>query len=307
MAAQCGALTGVHSVGRLDVASTTPARPSVTNASHHTTLSGLATRPCEKSGLKITPIRAFADNYIWCLTDDDSRQAAVVDPGDAAPVLAHLQAQNLSLAAILITHHHRDHTGGIARLSQAFPGIPVYGPANESIAGVTHPLGEGDTVRLEAPAASFRVMDVPGHTAGHIAYLGDNALFCGDTLFAGGCGRVFDGTMAQLAESLARIARLPAETLIYCAHEYTVDNLGFAKWVEPDNPAVLARDESALAMAEAGQPTVPSTLQLELDTNPFLRCEAESVRAAAQRRNPAAQTYAEVFAEIRRWKDSEYD
>ncbi len=255
----------------------------------------------------VTPIRAFSDNYIWCLRDDDSNAAVVVDPGDAAPVLRYLDAHDLRLNGVLITHHHGDHTGGIRPLRARFPDMPVYGPARERIAGVTVGLGEGDRVDFDAPALSFEVMDVPGHTAGHIAYYGHGALFCGDTVFGAGCGRVFDGSIEALADSLARIARLPADTLMYCAHEYTVDNLGFAKWVEPDNPDILERDRQAMALAEAGRPTVPSTLQLELATNPFLRCDAEAVRQAAARRRPGISGYREVFAEIRHWKDSEYD
>lgn len=257
--------------------------------------------------LSVTPIRAFSDNYIWCLQNDDAPGAVVVDPGDAEPVLRYLDAHDLGLNGILITHHHGDHTGGIQRLASRYPGIPVYGPAKERIAGVTHKLGEGDRVTFDAPALAFDVLDVPGHTAGHIAYLGHGALFCGDTVFAAGCGRVFDGDIESLADSIARIARLPEETLLYCAHEYTVDNLGFAKWVEPDNPAIAERDRQALALAEAGKPTVPSTLQLELATNPFLRCDTDAVKAAARRRRPGVSTYREIFAEIRHWKDSEYD
>ncbi len=258
--------------------------------------------------LIVTPIRAFADNYIWALGTETSDTVAVVDPGDARPVLVWLETQGKKLGAILITHFHSDHTGGIAALRDAFPDAVVYGPAGERIAGLTDRVGEGDVVALPALDARFAVMEVPGHTAGHIAYHGHGMLFCGDTLFACGCGRVFDGTFEQLARSLLRIAGLPPETLLYCAHEYTIDNIGFAKWVEPDNPVLLQRERDDMARAEQGIPTVPSTLQLELDTNPFLRLREPAVVAAAQTRmaEPSDDPVA-VFTALRQWKDREYD
>ncbi len=258
--------------------------------------------------LIIKPIRAFSDNYIWVLAAASSDLVAVVDPGDARPVLEWLQRSGKHLGAIMITHFHSDHTGGIAGLLEAFPEIPVYGPAREQIAGITHRLSEGDEVELGFLSAAFSVLDVPGHTAGHIAYLGHDVLFCGDTVFAAGCGRVFTGTFEQLANSLLRISRLPPETRLYCAHEYTLDNIGFAKWVEADNPALLQRESEVLAKAEKGIPTVPSTLAIELETNPFLRLTEQTVVAAAQQHmaelsdDPVA-----VFTALRQWKDREYD
>jgi hydroxyacylglutathione hydrolase len=258
--------------------------------------------------LNVSPVRAFADNYIWLIKDPARRYAAIVDPGDAQPVLHTLREQEISPVAILITHHHADHIGGIQKLRTAYPTLPVYGPASEPIPQITYPLREGDTVVLGKLALSFRIMDVPGHTAGHIVYYGEGALFCGDTLFAAGCGRVFSGTFEQLHHSLSRIAQLPGDTLAYCAHEYTVDNLGFAKWVEAENPDILHRDEQALALQEQGIPTVPSRLDLERQTNPFLRFDVPEVICAAENKaERRLKTGAEVFTVLRRWKDTEYD
>ena len=258
--------------------------------------------------LEIFPVPAFNDNYIWMICDAGRRHAAIVDPGDAGPVLSALKAQGIEPVAILITHHHGDHVGGVSALKQRYPRLPVYGPAQERIPGMTDPLADGDRVVLPEIGAEFEVLDVPGHTAGHIAYYGHGALFCGDTLFAGGCGRVFDGTHEQLADSLQRIAALPGHTQVYCAHEYTLDNIGFGKWVEPDNGALLQREEQALALRHDGEPTVPSTVAVELATNPFLRLAEPGVVAAAEKRaGHALKTPREVFFVIRQWKDREYD
>ena len=178
--------------------------------------------------MKIIPVPAFEDNYIWLICD--GRYAAVVDPGDAEPVLGHLSRHGLRLAAILITHHHGDHTGGIEALLR-HAAVPVYGPRKENIPGITNPVGTGDTVRLPELGVEFAVLDVPGHTAGHIAYYGANSLFCGDTLFTCGCGKLFEGTPAQMHASLQKFAALPDDTQVYCAHEYTLENIRFAKKV----------------------------------------------------------------------------
>ena len=258
--------------------------------------------------LQVTPVRAFDDNYIWMLFTAGSDQAVAVDPGDETPVLDWLQVQGKRLAAILITHHHYDHTGGVPELVEAYPDIPFYGPARESIRGVNHPVGEGDNISLEWAGEILQVLDVAGHTAGHVAYLGAGSLFCGDTLFAAGCGRVFDGSFEQLAASLQRIAGLPAETRIYCAHEYTLDNLGFAAWVEPESEAVQQRISREQAKRQSGVPTLPSSLELELLTNPFLRTDIPEVKAAAEK--AAARILSDhtaVFTALRQWKDREYD
>ena len=258
--------------------------------------------------LDISPIPAFSDNYIWLLRRQGSDLVAVVDPGEAAPVLQMLSSNQLNLGAVLITHHHGDHTGGVHALKKAFPDAAIYGPAREQVAGVTHPVGEGDRVSVPGLDVDLRVMDVPGHTAGHVAYYGEGALFCGDTLFAAGCGRVFDGTMADLSASLEHIAQLPADTLIYCAHEYTLDNLGFAEWVEPESGAVQQRLKETQGLRANSRPTVPSRLALELETNPFLRTQVPGVVQMAQKQagRPLSDRAA-VFEVLRSWKDREYD
>jgi len=254
----------------------------------------------------IIPIPAFADNYIWALVR--GTRCAVVDPGDAAPVIAFLELRKLTLDAILLTHHHADHTGGVAELS-ARRSVPVYGPAVEHIAGVTHPLNDGDRVLLpQLVAAPFSVIAVPGHTRGHIAYFSGDILFCGDTLFAAGCGRIFEGTARQLHDSLARLAALPQTTRVYCTHEYTLSNLRFALAADPDNETLVARSFSAQEQRARGEPTLPSTIGLELETNPFLRCDHASVirsaRASANLPDAPESNEVEVFALLREWKNS---
>lgn len=258
--------------------------------------------------MQVIPVPAFTDNYIWLISNEERKQVAIVDPGDAAPVLAELQRRDMQPLAILITHHHRDHVGGIDALLEAYPGLPVYGPASEMIPHITRALGEGQQVHLEQLGLEFAVLDLPGHTAGHIAYYGEGSLFCGDTLFGNGCGRVFDGTLEDLHHSLHRIAQLPADTLVYCTHEYTVDNIGFAKWVEPDNPLLDARLEECWELLDSGRATVPFELGREFDTNPFLRTHIPEVIARAEEiAGRATHTPADVFAVLRIWKDSEYD
>ncbi len=258
--------------------------------------------------LCIEPIPAFDDNYIWLLNRPGSEACVVVDPGDDDPVRELLQACGLRLEAILVTHKHGDHVGGIAGLKAVWPDAPVYGPAHENIRTVEHRLQGGDVVGLEGLALDLDVLDVPGHTEGHIAYYTPGALFCGDTLFACGCGRVFSGTFGQLSESLRSLAELPVNTRVYCAHEYTLDNIGFAKWVEPDNPDLAVREERVRALREADRPSVPSTLGEELLTNPFMRTDQPEVIAAAERwAGRKLSTPVEVFTAVRTWKDKEYD
>ncbi len=262
--------------------------------------------------LDIVPIYAFSDNFIWLTRGPNSRSAVVVDPGDANPVLERLAKEDLDLAAILITHKHGDHVGGIRQLLEHRPGIPVYGPASEPIPDITHRLGDGDRLVLDAIETEFTVLDVPGHTEGHIAYFAGRkehgVLFCGDTLFSVGCGRVFSGTHKQLHDSLMRISELPENTRAYCAHEYTLDNIGFAKWVEPDNPALLERQREAFEQLDDGADTVPSRIATERATNPFLRVNEESVIAAAERHaGRPMRDSRDTFKTIRTWKDNKYD
>lgn len=250
--------------------------------------------------MQIEAIPAFEDNYIWALRQDG--EAVVVDPGEAAPVLRFLARSGDRLAAILVTHRHADHIGGIAELVSHHP-LPVFGPMLEAGEVVTRPLRDGD--RLTVLGNDFTVLHLPGHTLGHIAYYRPGMLFCGDVLFGAGCGRVFEGTLEQMHASLARIAALPAETLIYCAHEYTQSCLRFAARVEPDNPAIARRSERVAQKQAQGEPSVPSTLAEELETNPFLRWQAPGVIAAARRwLGHAPQDDAETFAAIRLWRDS---
>ena len=253
----------------------------------------------------IIPIPAFADNYVWLLRE--GRAAVVVDPGDAAPVQAYLDREGLDLAAIVATHHHGDHVGGVEALV-ARRHVPVYGPARESIPARTRGLREGDAIVLDALGLELLVLDVPGHTAGHIAYIGRvadaPALFCGDTLFAAGCGRIFEGTPATMWTSLQKLAALDPATRVFCAHEYTLANLRFAAAVEPANVALAQRHARDAALRDRGRPTVPSTIADELATNPFLRAGEPAVRAAAEAHaGHRLDGAVAVFAALRAWKN----
>ncbi|MGE5386559.1 MAG: hydroxyacylglutathione hydrolase [Betaproteobacteria bacterium] len=251
--------------------------------------------------LEIDFIPAFQDNYIWLLRN--GQDAAVVDPGDATPVNWRLQAEALSLKAILVTHHHADHQGGVPALVETRGVSTVFGPANESITACNRPVSGGDV--LSVLGVEFTVIDVPGHTAGHIAYSIPGAVFCGDTLFGAGCGRLFEGTPAQMAASLAKLAALPDDTLVYCAHEYTEANLRFAMAVEPDNADISERAARCAFERLRGRPTVPTTIGAEKRTNPFLRCHEPAVLAAARRQNPATTADpVSVFTTLREWKNN---
>ena len=258
--------------------------------------------------LAVTTVPAFDDNYLWLVhAPADPRQVLVVDPGDAAAVEAALRAQGLVLAGILVTHHHGDHVGGVQALV-AGAALPVFGPGNEDIEGITHPVQGGARVELPALGLSFAVLDVPGHTRGHIAYAGHGAVFCGDTLFSGGCGRLFEGTPAQMYASLGALAALPPETQVYCAHEYTASNLRFALAVEPDNAALVAYTAEVAALRAAGQATVPTTVARERAINPFLRTTEPAVRAAAagfavEAGLNAANDDIATLAALREWKN----
>ena len=251
--------------------------------------------------LEIVPVKAFKDNYIWTLRD--GKHAAVVDPGDARPVIEYLTREKLDLVAILATHHHADHVGGIPALLERGR-VPVYGPRGEPIETLTRAVGEGDTVTIPELGVSFAVLDIPGHTRAHIAYYGAECLFCGDTLFACGCGRVFEGTPEQMYASLEKLRALPDSTKVYCGHEYTLANIGFARGVEPGNRALDAREARDRGLREAGKPTLPTTLGEEKATNPFLRClEPAVVDSANKYLGARAADPVRVFAAIRDWKN----
>ena len=254
--------------------------------------------------MKLLPLPAFQDNYLWLL--QDGQRALVVDPGDAEPVLAGLRQAAARLDAILVTHHHGDHTGGVQAL-RAATGATVYGPASEAIPLPFEPVRGGDTVT--ALGLTWQVIDVPGHTAGHVAYFSPNVggtplLFCGDTLFSGGCGRLFEGTPAQMLASLDRLAALPGATRVCCAHEYTLSNLRFARAVEPGNDNLIPYLSHCEALRSQHRPTLPSTIGQERQINPFLRTrEPEVVRAAQAFNGADPGDEAEVFAAIRQWKN----
>jgi len=253
--------------------------------------------------LQVTPVPAFADNYIWLIhSPRDLRKVVAVDPGDAAPVYRALADQSLQLSGILLTHHHNDHVGGVASLLQQHS-VPVFGPASERIPGNPRLMREGDHSTFDELQLDFRVLDIPGHTAGHIAYTGHGAVFCGDTLFSAGCGRLFEGTAEQMVGSLAKLASLPDETQIYCGHEYTVANLRFSLAVEPENGATAEYLEECQAKRSRHEATVPSNLRRERNVNPFLRCDRKSVIRAAEARAGRGLNSTEVFAVIREWKD----
>jgi len=291
--------------------------------------------------MHLQALPALADNYIWMLSAAEGGRALIVDPGEAAPVLSAVD-HGLMPAAVLLTHHHNDHIGGTQALLRRWPDLPVIAPHDDRIAMATRRVGDGDRVELEG--WRFAVIGLPGHTLSHIAFylapgrrsdVGDSdgdgdgdghsgggssvhradvgplpagqtagLLFCGDTLFSLGCGRLFEGSPAQMVASLARLAALPGDTRICCGHEYTLSNADFARVVEPANPALQRRTEEAQAMRDAGRPTLPSSLASELACNPFLRCDQPAVQmAVAQRLGCAPRDALETFAELRRWKD----
>src|SRR5580693_41356 len=256
--------------------------------------------PIHASPINVRPVRAFSDNYIWLIDSPRAHGRVVaVDPGDAEPVIAELQRSGASLAAILLTHHHPDHIGGVPELLRRWA-VPVIGPDDPRIAQRTLTVHEGRRCDLPDMGLSFEILQVPGHTLSHIAFWGHNALFCGDTLFSAGCGRMFEGTPTQMNASLIKLRNLPPQTRMYCGHEYTAANLRFALTVDPANGAAIDYQQRVLSLRAQDQPTLPSTMDLETRVNPFLRCDDPKVAAAAAAHaGTAPQGEAEVFGVLR--------
>ncbi|WDE02965.1 hydroxyacylglutathione hydrolase [Thalassomonas viridans] len=257
----------------------------------------------------ITGIKAFTDNYIWSIASNASNEIALVDPGDARVCIEFIEKNELQLTSILITHHHHDHVGGIKALvnycrQQGWP-LTVYGPAREKLPHCDVRLAEGDTVDLKAQGLILKVMDVPGHTAGHIAYTDGQVLFCGDTLFSGGCGRLFEGSPAQMLASLQKLAALPHHTRVYCTHEYTSANLEFALTIEPDNTELRAYREQTRQLREQDKATLPSSIGLEKAINPFLRCHQANIQEnVVPEHSPGENLTLAAFTRVRQQKDN---
>ncbi|HEU5280482.1 MAG TPA: hydroxyacylglutathione hydrolase [Gammaproteobacteria bacterium] len=255
--------------------------------------------------LTIIPINALKDNYIWVGVNEALGEAFVVDPGDAAPVLDFLASHALRLIGILITHKHSDHTGGIGELLAVYPNTPVYAHAIENIPFTTHDVQHDEIITIDRWNLSFTVMHIPGHTLGHVAYYAHPVLFSGDTLFGAGCGRIFEGTADQMFDSLNKLAGLPDDTLVYCGHEYTLANLHFAQQVEPANEGILHRIKLSENLRLNNQPTLPSTMALEIQTNPFLRCQQTGVALSVEKHIGQPLTnMVDVFFELRQWKNN---
>jgi hydroxyacylglutathione hydrolase len=259
----------------------------------------------QDSPLRVHPVPAFSDNYIWLIECPAAPGRIVaVDPGDAVPVIAALKSHGASLAAILLTHHHHDHIGGVGELKRHWPAALVIGPDDARIEQRNRTARDGERCEMPDLGLGFEILGVPGHTLSHIAFWGHGALFCGDTLFSAGCGRMFEGTPGQMTASLKKLAALPPPTAVYCGHEYTAANLKFALTVEPGNAAAREYHEHVLRLRAAGDPSLPSTVGVEIQVNPFLRCDVPSVReAAAQRAGQPLRDSTEVFAVVRAWKD----
>jgi hydroxyacylglutathione hydrolase len=254
------------------------------------------------STYEVVPLRAFSDNYVWTIRD--GAKAAVVDPGDAQPVADYLKREQLQLVAIINTHHHADHVGGNAALLKQWK-VPVFGPADDRIGEVTDRMKDGARCTLPHFGIEFHVSEIPGHTKSHIAFHGAGMLYCGDTLFAAGCGRLFEGTAKQMHESLSRLMRLPDGVNVYCGHEYTLSNIRFARAVEPENAALLALEARAETLRSQDRPTLPSTIAQEKATNPFVRVgEPEVVAAASRRAGRQLSDPVDVLATLREWKNA---
>ncbi|MGO2013204.1 MAG: hydroxyacylglutathione hydrolase [Pseudoalteromonas sp.] len=258
--------------------------------------------------VQVKAIKAFSDNYIWCITKQDNNQAWVVDPGQSAPVLEYLNQAGLVLAGILITHHHYDHTDGVADLLECFNDIPVYGPKNSPFKGITKPLIEDDVV--EVLDTQFKVITSAGHTLDHICYLHNDLAFTGDTLFSGGCGRLFEGTPAQMYHSLNKLKQLPSDCKIYCTHEYTQANLKFALAIEPNNSALIEYNEWVTARRQQNEITLPTSISQEIKVNPFMRSDlskiTENIPAKYNQHTESSLQKSEPwhnFASLRSYKD----
>ncbi|ABV36598.1 Hydroxyacylglutathione hydrolase [Shewanella sediminis HAW-EB3] len=256
--------------------------------------------------ITVTPISAFDDNYIWVISQASHSFVYVVDPGDAEVVISHLEEHKQVLAGVLITHHHEDHTGGLERLIEYTDHeFDIFGPKNENIAHVTTPISTQTEVTLSKLTSKAKIISVPGHTLGHIAYLIESHLFCGDTLFSGGCGRIFEGTAEQMHHSLQAFAKLPLNTQVYCAHEYTLSNLKFALAVDTENEALAAHNTDCIAQRELGKPTLPSSIGQELSINPFLRCHTQAIqRSVSNHFEVNHSDNVTVFGLLRQWKDN---
>ena len=257
--------------------------------------------------MNIIQIPTFTDNYVWLMHEFNNDSSVVVDPGESEPVIEALNANNLKLSDILLTHHHHDHIGGVKKLKQIYPEANIYGPEDIRVP-TTIVVKDNQIIRLDSIDEEFRVMDVRGHTSSHIAYYFKDKLFCGDTLFSCGCGRLFEGTYNDMYKALIKIRNLPKETIVYCAHEYTLDNIGFAKIVDPKNLDLLEREKEVKDLLKNGFYTIPSVLENELKINPFLRFDNTNIITAVQKHfNVTTNNEAEIFKYTREWKDNEYD
>lgn len=261
------------------------------------------------NNMQVSLIPAFSDNYIWAISIPEEKYIALVDPGDGDVCINYLKEHKLALCAILITHHHADHVGGIKKLKEYCETqndtVTVYGPKGEEIPYCDTPLDENDTVTIDALDTTFSVIDLPGHTRGHIAYLAQDNLFCGDTLFSGGCGRLFEGTPEQMLSSLNKLSALPERTHVYCAHEYTKANLNFALTVEPQNTELVYYYNQVIQKREQNIATIPTSIMLEKKINPFLRCQQQSIMESASEYSGQSVTNAQTaFTIVRQWKDN---
>lgn len=254
------------------------------------------------SDITIVPIPILKDNYVWM--GIQGKHVYLIDPGESSPIISYLKDHHLTLTAIFLTHHHWDHTNGVVKLLAQFP-VPVYGSILNSNELITHPIDDNDIVHFHEKFADFKVLSIPGHTLDHVAFLSEDILFCGDTLFAAGCGRMFEGTPDMLYASLQKLAALPTTTRIYCAHEYTLNNLSFAKAVEPNNVDIDKRIEHTQHLRDQQLPSLPSCIEDEKRTNPFLRCHIKAViNSAEQFAGQVLENAVQVFKTLREWKNT---